>query len=64
MRSLYLGWKVYIKKIELEVVIMVKALLFVVRGENDIFLLSMISQNFSEIIPHKYQTTSIIIWYN
>lgn len=64
MRSLYLGWKVYIKKIELEVVIMVKALLFVVRGENDIFLLSMISQNFSEIVPHKYQTTSIVIWYN
>lgn len=64
MRSLYLGWRVYMKKIEIEVAIMFKVLLFVVRGENNIFLFSMISQNFSEIIPHKYQATSTVIWYN
>lgn len=39
------------KKIEIEVVIMFKSILLVVRGKSHNFLFSMISQNFPEILP-------------
>lgn len=42
------------KKIEIEVVIMFKAIPFIVRYENNNFSCSMISQIFSEILPCEY----------